>query len=124
MRKRVMNQLHVVALNEGLRRKKALWRAASRREPESIALARRATRQHLRPLDQDRFFVGISGIAIGTSCIQPQQPILSITLHVLKSNVARVPLDESEGSVKGTLLLGGARAPLLSPEKVEDQDSA
>ena len=27
MRTRVMNQLHVVALNEGLRRKKALWRA-------------------------------------------------------------------------------------------------
>jgi len=25
MRTRVMNQLHVVALNEGLRRKKALW---------------------------------------------------------------------------------------------------
>ena len=28
MRTRVMNQLHVIALNEGLRRKKALWRAA------------------------------------------------------------------------------------------------
>ena len=28
MRTRVMNQLHVVALNEGLRRKKALWRAS------------------------------------------------------------------------------------------------
>jgi hypothetical protein len=28
MRTRVMNQLHVVALNEGLRRKKALWRPA------------------------------------------------------------------------------------------------
>ena len=31
MRTRVMNQLHVVALNEGLRRKKALWRAAGLR---------------------------------------------------------------------------------------------
>src|SRR5206468_5943070 len=30
MRTRVMNQLHVVALNEGLRRKKALWRPAWR----------------------------------------------------------------------------------------------
>jgi transposase len=30
MRTRVMNQLHVVALNEGLRRKKALWRPQSR----------------------------------------------------------------------------------------------
>src|SRR5438132_8205276 len=39
MRTRVMNQLHVVALNEGLRRKKALWRPAGRKELESIALA-------------------------------------------------------------------------------------
>ena len=38
MRTRVMNQLHVIALNEGVRRKKALWRAAGRKEPESIAL--------------------------------------------------------------------------------------
>jgi len=30
MRTRVMNQLHVVALNEGLRLKKALWRPAAR----------------------------------------------------------------------------------------------
>ncbi len=39
MRARVMNQLHVVALNEGLRRKKALWRPAGRKELESIVLA-------------------------------------------------------------------------------------
>ena len=45
MRTRVMNQLHVVALNEGLRRKKALWRAAGRQELESIALARWANRR-------------------------------------------------------------------------------
>src|SRR6476659_3476736 len=32
MRTRIMNQLHVVALNEGVRRKKALWRPAGRRE--------------------------------------------------------------------------------------------
>jgi transposase len=32
MRTRVMNQLHVVPLNEGLRRKKALWRPAGRKE--------------------------------------------------------------------------------------------
>jgi hypothetical protein len=30
-----MNQLHVVALNEGVRRKKALWRPAGRSELES-----------------------------------------------------------------------------------------
>jgi len=39
MRTRVMNQLHVVPLNEGLRRKKALWRPAGRKELESIVLA-------------------------------------------------------------------------------------
>ena len=39
MRTRVMNQLHVVALNEGLRRKKALWRPAGRKELEALVLA-------------------------------------------------------------------------------------
>jgi transposase len=39
MRTRVMNQLHVVALNEGLRRKKALWRPTGRSELESLVLA-------------------------------------------------------------------------------------
>ena len=41
---RVMNQLHVVALNEGLRRKKALWRAAGRicrQESQSLGKAPR-----------------------------------------------------------------------------------
>lgn len=47
MRTRVMNQLHLVPLNEGLRRKKALWRPAGRKELESIALAP-------GPADQDR----------------------------------------------------------------------
>jgi transposase len=55
MRTRVMNQLHVVPLNEGLRRKKALWRPAGRKEPESIALAPWASRRQqglLNLLDQ------------------------------------------------------------------------
>src|SRR3979490_965773 len=39
MRTRVMNQLHVVALNEGLRRKKALWRPAGRSKLQSLVLA-------------------------------------------------------------------------------------
>jgi transposase len=51
MRTRVMNQLHVVALNEGLRRKKALWRPAGRTELESIALAPWATRRRQDLLD-------------------------------------------------------------------------
>src|SRR5215472_11650031 len=45
MRTRVMNQLHVVALNEGLQRKKALWRPAGRQELESLALAPWASRR-------------------------------------------------------------------------------
>jgi transposase len=51
MRTRVMNQLHVVALNEGLRRKKALWRPAGRKELESITLAPWATRRRQDLLD-------------------------------------------------------------------------
>jgi len=51
MRTRVMNQLHVVALNEGLRRKKALWRASGRQELESIALPPWATRRRQDLLD-------------------------------------------------------------------------
>ncbi len=51
MRTRLMNQLHVVPLNEGLRRKKALWRPAGRKELESIALAPWASRQRQDLLD-------------------------------------------------------------------------
>jgi transposase len=51
MRTRVMNQLHVVALNEGLRRKKALWRLAGRAELEAIVLAPWATRRRQDLLD-------------------------------------------------------------------------
>src|SRR5438270_3681996 len=51
MRTRVMNQLHVVALNEGLRRKKALWRPAGRHELESLTLAPWASRRRQDLLD-------------------------------------------------------------------------
>ncbi len=51
MRTRVMNQLQVVALNEGVRRKKALWRSAGRKELESIALAPWASRRRQDLLD-------------------------------------------------------------------------
>ncbi|PYX45742.1 MAG: IS110 family transposase, partial [Acidobacteria bacterium] len=44
-------QLHVVALNEGLRRKKALWRPAGRQELESFALAPWASRRRQDLLD-------------------------------------------------------------------------
>ena len=51
MRTRVMNQLHVVALNEGWRRKKALWRPAGRSELESLLLAPWASRRREDLLD-------------------------------------------------------------------------
>ena len=51
MRTRVMNQLHVVARNEGLGRKKAQWRPAGRQELESFALARWASRRRQDLLD-------------------------------------------------------------------------
>jgi transposase len=51
MRTRIMNQLHVVALNEGVRRKKALWRPAGRSELESLLLAPWAKRRRQDLLD-------------------------------------------------------------------------
>jgi transposase len=44
-RTRIMNQLQAVALNEGLRRKKALWREAGRKQLESFRLAPWASRR-------------------------------------------------------------------------------
>ena len=38
-RTRIMNQLHAVALNEGLRCKKRLWREAGREQLEAFQLA-------------------------------------------------------------------------------------
>src|SRR6266704_2853755 len=51
MRTRIMNQLHVVALNEGVRRKKALWRPAGRAQLQSLVLARWASRRRQDLLD-------------------------------------------------------------------------
>jgi transposase len=51
MRTRIMNQLHVVALNEGVRRKKALWRPAGRNELEALKLAPWASRRRQDLLD-------------------------------------------------------------------------
>jgi transposase len=45
MRTRVMNQLQAVALNEGLRCKKRLWREKGRKQLECIRLAPWATRR-------------------------------------------------------------------------------
>ena len=51
MRTRIMNQLHVVAINEGVRRKKALWRPAWRNELGSLVLAPWASRRRQDLLD-------------------------------------------------------------------------
>jgi transposase len=55
MRTRVVNQLHAVALNEGLRRKRSLWRSGGRAELESLSLAPWSSRRRqdlLRLLDE------------------------------------------------------------------------
>src|SRR5512144_2311400 len=55
MRTRIMNQLHVVATNEDVRRKKVLWRPAGRNESGSLVLAPWASRRRedlLNLLDQ------------------------------------------------------------------------
>lgn len=45
MRTRLMNQLQAVALNEGVRRKKGLWREAGRKQLETFTLAPWASRR-------------------------------------------------------------------------------
>jgi transposase len=50
MRTPIMNQLHVVALNEGVRRKKALWRPAGRAQPLVLARSASQRRQDLLEL--------------------------------------------------------------------------
>jgi hypothetical protein len=51
MRTRLMNQLQAIALNEGVRRKKRLWREAGRKQVESFALAPWASRRRPDLLD-------------------------------------------------------------------------
>jgi transposase len=50
-RTRLMNQLQAVALNEGIRRKKGLWREAGRKQLEGFALAPWASRRRRDLLD-------------------------------------------------------------------------
>jgi transposase len=45
MRTRAMNQIQAAAMNEGVRRKKALWSKTGRRQLEALPLARWATRR-------------------------------------------------------------------------------
>jgi len=49
-RTRIMNQLQAVALNEGLRCKKRLWRERGRQQLESFRLAPWASRRRRDPI--------------------------------------------------------------------------
>jgi transposase len=51
MRTRVMNQLQAVAMNEGIRRKKALWSKKGRQELESLSLMPWTTRRRQELLE-------------------------------------------------------------------------
>ena len=91
MRTRVMNQLHVVALNEGLRRKKALWRAAGRQQLESIALPPWARRRgDLRNLFYFlsesfnlllRLDIAAGKNTAGIAALKPSKPNLEVRRH-------------------------------------------
>src|SRR2546426_11251542 len=50
-RTRIMNQLQAVALNEGLRCKKKLWRESGRGQPETIPPAPGGSRRRPRPFE-------------------------------------------------------------------------
>src|SRR3989449_8426844 len=50
VRTRIMNQLQALALNEGLRCKKRLWRGNGRRPPEAVPVAAWASRRRRRLL--------------------------------------------------------------------------
>jgi len=69
-RTRILNQLQAVALNEGLRCKKRLWRDAGREQLESFALAPSASRRRRDLLELlDRLTPTIADLAQLTLCI-------------------------------------------------------
>jgi hypothetical protein len=50
-RTRIMKQLQAIAINEGVRYKKQLWREAGRKQLESLSLAPWASRRRQELLD-------------------------------------------------------------------------
>jgi transposase len=64
-RTRIMNQLQVLALNEGLRCKKELWREPRRQQLESFRLAQRDAAQSDRTGDRDAFAMDQSLAQLG-----------------------------------------------------------
>jgi transposase len=104
MRTRVMNQLHVVALNEGLRRKKALWRPTGRAQLESLALAPWASRRRQDLLDLlDQFTPKILELTRGLEEVVEKRPVARRLQPVLSPRHAARAKDResSDGSETG-----------------------
>src|SRR6516225_3745005 len=76
MRTRIMNQLHVVAMNEGIRRKQGLWSNAGRAQLESFSLAPWAAqrRQDLLEL-MDRLNPTIEELTTGVKKEAEKMPV-------------------------------------------------
>ena len=82
MRTRIMNQLQAVAMNEGVRRKQALWNKSGRSLLESLSLAPWATRRRQDLLELHvafhsmRFQPAFFQVRCAASLLTPaQQPI-------------------------------------------------
>ena len=83
MRTRIMNQLQAVAMNEGVRRKKALWNKSGRAQLESLSLAPWATRRRQDLLELlDRLNPTIEELSAAVEQEAKQQPeVLRLMTH-------------------------------------------
>ena len=83
MRTRVMNQLQAVAMNEGVRRKKALWSKSGRAQLESFVLSPWASRRRRDLLDVlDRLNPTIDELSIAVEQEAKKRPeVLRLTTH-------------------------------------------
>ena len=123
MRTRVMNQLHVVALNEGLRRKKALWRPAGRQELESFVLARWASRRRQDLLDLlDQLTPKILELTRALEAEVERRPVTrrlmthpgvgpltALAFELGDRNSGAFPLRQASGQLCGTGAVGGVQ---------------
>jgi len=114
MRTRVMNQLHVVALNEGLRRKKALWRPVGRAELAGLSLGPWASRRRQDLLDLlDRLTPKIQELTGKLEQIVERRPRDATTEHASRSGPAdRTGIRVRDGDVTSTMkwaMLVGSR---------------
>jgi len=80
---RIRNQLQAVALNEGVRRKKALWRPAGRAQLESLVLAPWASRRRQDLLELlDRLTPTIAELTAAIEKEAEQRPeVLRLMTH-------------------------------------------